>query len=167
MDNQGQAWIPILPSHGWPNPIFGDVDRVINPCHPLIAEIFIITWRPQPKVFNFLLYGNSQNFRALGHWQLESARNVLTAGKNSVSKDHLCVYGVLLFCFRHSLRLDCLCRYQTGVTETLPNGFYSTFTAEAPRHQLPPLPARSVAVYPSCRRPSHSFTWPVKWIFIS
>lgn len=84
--NQGQARIPILPSHGGLNPIFGDVDRVINPCHPLIyiRNIYYhrpITWRPQPKAFNLLLYGNSQSFRALGHWQLESARNVLTACK--------------------------------------------------------------------------------------
>lgn len=111
-----------------------------------------ITWRPQPKAFNLLQYGNSHSFRALGHWQLESARNVLTAGGNSVSKSHICVWGALLFCFRHSLGLVYLCRHQTGVTETLPNGFYSTFTAEAPPSSITPLPALSVAAYPSCGR---------------
>lgn len=126
-----------------------------------------ITWTPQPKAFNLLLYGNSHSFRALGHWQLESARNMLTAGGNSVSKSHLCVCGALLFCFRRSLGLVYLCRHQTGVTETLPNGFYSTFTAEAPPSSITPLPALSFVVYPSCGRPSHPFTWSMKWIFIS
>lgn len=100
-----------------------------------------ITWRPQPKAFNLLLYGNSHSFRAQGHWQLESARNVLTAGGNSVSKSSLCVWGSLLFCFQHSLRLVYLCRHQTGETEALPNGFYSTFTAEASPSSITPLPA--------------------------
>lgn len=139
--NQGQTRIPILPFHEGPHPIFGDVDRVINPCHPLIAGIFIITGpshggRNQRHLICCCMA--TLSFRALGHWQLESARNVLTAGGNSVSKDRLCVWGALLFCFRHSLELAYLCRHQTGVTETLPNGFYSTFTAEAPPSSITP-----------------------------
>lgn len=69
----------------------------------------------------------------------------------SLKKPYLCLRSTS-FLFSAFSQAGLSVQASDSVTETLPNGFYSTFTAEAPPSSITPMPALSVAVYPSCGR---------------